>query len=116
MIRTLASNTDNDLIVDPNDNLRMLTGLAAVAADCRSAMQAQLGEMVFAQDRGIPTLATIWDRYNPAQFEAAGRRALLRIADVLSVESLVVVRDSGTVRYTATIRTIYGETAVNAGL
>lgn len=116
MTRTLASSVANDLIVDPSGNLIMLTGLAAVAADCRSAMQAQLGEMVFAQDRGIPTLATIWNQYNPAQFQAAGRRALLRIPDVLGVESIVVTRDGGTVRYTATIRTIYGETVVNAGL
>ncbi len=116
MTRTLASNAANDLIVDALDSLSVLTGLTAVAADCRSAMQAQLGEMVYAQDRGIPTLATIWNQYNPAQFEAAGRRALLRIADVTGVESIAVVRDSGVVRYTATIRTIYGETVVNAGL
>ena len=56
-------------------------------------MQAQRGEMVFAQDRGIPTLATVWDRFIPAAFEAAGRRALLRVPDVLSVESLTVARD-----------------------
>ena len=116
MTRTLASNTENDLVVDSAGNLSVWTGLSAVAADCRSAMQAQLGEMVYAQNRGIPTLATVWDRYNPAQFEAAGRRALLRIADVTGVESLVVVRDGGSVRYTATIRTRYGETAIDAAL
>jgi hypothetical protein len=116
MTRTLGSNTENDLVTDAAGNLRVLTGLDAVAADCRSAMQAQLGEMVYAQDRGIPTLATIWNQYNPAQFEAAGRRALLRIPDVTGVESIIVTRDGGTVRYTATIRTIYGETTINAGL
>ena len=114
MTRTLASNRDNDLVVDATGNLSILTGLSAVAADCRSAMQAQRGEMILAQDRGIPTLATVWDRFIPAAFEAAGRRALLRVPDVLSVESLTVARDGEVVRYTAAIRTVYGSTTVNA--
>lgn len=114
MTRTIASNRDNDLVIDATGNLKLLTGLSAVAADCRSAMQAQRGEMVLAQDRGLPTLATVWSKYTPAAFEAAARRALLRVPDVLAVESLTVQRDGPVVRYTAAIRTTYGSAVIDA--
>lgn len=116
MTRTLASDADNDLVTDARGNLSVVTGLEAVAADCRSAMQAQRGEMVFAQDRGIPTLETAWTQYNPAQFEAAGRRALLRVPGVTGVDSFTVAREGERLRYTATIRTIFGEATLNAGV
>jgi len=116
MTRTLASDANNDLVVTPLGNLLVVTDLAAVSADCRSAMRAQLGEMVYAQDRGIPTLATVWNRYDPAAFEAAGRRALLRVPGVTALDSFVVARDGERLRYTATIRTTFGEARIDAGV
>lgn len=114
MTRTLASDVNNDLIVSETGNLVIYDGLSAVAADCRSAMQAQRGEMVFAVDRGMPTLQTSWDRYLPAQFEAAARRVILRQPDVVSVESITVTRENSVVRYDAVIKTVYGEASIRA--
>lgn len=116
MTRTLATDASNDLVVTALGSVSVATGLAAVAADCRSAMQAQLGEMVFAQDRGMPTLATAWNQYIPAQFEAAGRRTLLRVPDVTGVDSFVVTREGERLRYTATLRTVYGEASIDASV
>lgn len=116
MTRTIATDAANDLIVSALGNLSVVTDRDAIAADCRSAMQAQLGEMVYAQDRGMPTLATAWNQYNPAQFEAAGRRTLLRVPGVTAVESFTVARDGERLRYTAVIRTPFGEARLDAGV
>lgn len=116
MTRTIAADAQNDLIVDATGSLSVPTGLAAVASICRAAMQAQLGEMVFAQDRGMPTLETAWNRYNPAAFEAAGRRVLLAVPDVTGVDLFEVSREGERLRYTAVIRTIYGEARINVGV
>lgn len=113
MTRTFLHDPRNDLYLDSDGNIAIGTALAAVAANCKTAMQAQLGEMMFAADKGMPTLATAWDSYNPVQFEAAGRTILRSVPDVLEVVSFVVERATGVLRYTASIRTTFGETVVN---
>lgn len=113
MTRTFLHDPRNDLYLDPDGNIAIGTAIAAVAANCKTAMQAQLGEMMFAADKGMPTLATAWDSYNPVQFEAAGRVILRSVPDVLEVVSFVVERITGVLRYTASIRTTFGETVVN---
>ena len=114
--RTFASDANNDLVLDRTGALSILTGAEAVAANCRSAMQAQLGEMQFAADRGMPMLATAWNRFNPIQFEAAARVILASVPDVLSVETFAVERVGESLRYAATISTAYGEAGINGGL
>lgn len=114
MTQTLASNSRNDLIVDARGNLAIYRDLSAVAADCRSSMQARRGEMVFAADRGMPLFETAFDTYQPAQFEAAARKVISRNPDVRGVRSVTVTRENGTLKYVAVIQTIYGETQINA--
>ena len=116
MARTLASNADNDLVLDPQGRLLILEGQAAVAANCRSAIQAQRGEMVLAVDRGMPTFGTAWNGYRPGQFEAAARVILRDVPGVLSVDAFTVGREGDRLVYAATIRTVYGEAALNGGL
>lgn len=116
MTKTFESNTANDLVRGADGNLSIVSGLAAVALNCRSAMQAQRGEMVFAADRGIPTFGTVWNAYRPAQFEAAARAALRRVDGVLSIDEFTVTRAGDAFGYTATIRTAYGRAAVNGGV
>lgn len=113
MTRTFLSTEQNDLFLDAKGDIAVGTGLEAVAANCKTAIQAQLGEMMFAADQGMPTLATAWDNYNPVQFEAAARTILRGVPDVVEVVSFVVERVAGVLRYTARIRTIFGETSVN---
>lgn len=116
MTRTLAATQTNDLTVNAAGDLVVAVDLAAVASDCRAAMQAQRGEMVFAQDRGMPTLAVAWERFDPAAFEAAARRVLGRVPEVTSVLSITAIRDGDQLRYTAVIRTPYGEARIDAGV
>lgn len=113
MTQTLASDANNDLVLDSAGNVRIATGIEAVAFNCKTAMQAQRGEMMFAVDKGMPMMATAWDRYNPVQFEAAARTVLKEVPEVLGVDSFTVARTDERLVYTATIRTTYGETVID---
>lgn len=112
-ILSLLSTFRNDLYLDAVGNLAMDDGAQAVAACCRSAIQAQRGEMQFALTDGMPTTETAWDRYSPAQFEAAARAIIRGVPDVLEVVAFTIERAGEALRYTATIRTVYGETVIN---
>lgn len=113
MTQTLATGVNNDLVRHRDGNVSVLTGVAAVADLCKTAVQAQLGEMMYAADKGMPTFATAWNDYNPVQFEAAARVIIQNVVDVLGVESFTVSRQGEALRYTAVIRTVYGEAVVN---
>lgn len=113
MTRTFLSTHRNDLFLDRDGNVANGTGIDAVAANCRTAVQAQLGEMIFAMAEGMPTLATAWDNYNPVQFEAAARTILRGVPDVLEVQSFTVERAGEVLSYTARIRTAFGEALIN---
>ena len=109
MSTSIAVDANNDIYLDANGNLAMVTGLDAVAQDCLNAMKAQLGEMPLALTRGVPTDATIWSRYLPAQFEAASRALLLTVPGVVSVKAFDVTRAGNVASYVATIQTIYSD-------
>lgn len=113
MTQTLASDANNDIYLDRAGRLRMVSGAEAVAANCRSAVQAQRGEMMYAADKGMPTFATAWNGYRPMQFEAAARSIILAVPEVLAVESFTIQRTGEILGYTAVIRTTYGEAVVN---
>lgn len=102
-MRTLAIDENNDLRRGASGNLELLNGVQAIAQNCRTAVQAQRGEMQFAADTGMPTFATAWDRYSPEQFEAAARAVLLRVPGVVSVDEFAIERRGGVLAYTATI-------------
>lgn len=113
---SIATNSRNDIYVGSDGNLAMVSGIAAVEQDCEHAMKAQLGEMPLALDQGVPTMATIWDRWNPVQFEAYARRMLLSVQDVTAVTSFTLTRSSGVASYVAVIQTTFGETTVSGDL
>jgi len=113
MTASLGANADNDIYLGPDGNLVVLTGLAAVQQNCEAVMEAQLGEMVLAQQQGIPTDATIWSAWNPVQFEAFARTNLLTVPDVIAVTAFSVSREGEIATYSATIQTTFGRTTVN---
>lgn len=111
---TLAVNENNDIYLDANGNLALATGIDAVLILCARAAKAQLGEMVLNTDQGMPNFQTIWNGSpNVAQFEAALRRTLLQVVDVLGVTGIDVALTNNVLRYTATIITAYGEGVIN---
>ena len=112
-VLTIATNDRNDIYLDASGNLAISTDLDAVMDNCKTAMQAQLYEMIYSYDTGMPNRDTAYNRYDPVQFEAAGRATLLSVAGVIEVSGFTVGRDSHTLVYTATIKTSYGSAQIN---
>lgn len=107
MTTTFQETANNDLALNVR-NLTLLSGLAAVMQNCKSAIEAQRGEMLYAASNGMPTQAFVFDRYNPALFEAAARTILRGVKDVVAVEHFQSRVTNGILNYRAVIRTIYG--------
>lgn len=103
MLRTFAINEKNDFALDRAGNLQVLEGAQAIADVCRNAVQDQLGEMLYAMADGMPTAATVFNNYNPSQFEAAARGIILSVQGVREIESFTVNRVGEVLRYSAVI-------------
>lgn len=109
---TFQTNENNDIFIGKNGNLAISSDLQALIQSCEQAMKAQAGELVLNTTRGIPTMQTAWGGSpNVAQFEAFSRRALLSVNGVIDA-SVSASTAGDTLRYTATIRTIYGEVQI----
>lgn len=109
MVKTFNVDENNDLFIGKDGNLSIVTGLDAVLIACKQASQAQLGEMVLAINKGIPTFQTVWaDAGTVAQFEAALRTTLLAVAGVTEVPAIDITIANNALRYTAEIKSIYG--------
>ena len=116
MISTLAISQANDIYAI-NGRLVSKSGQDAIAQNCKTAMQARRNEMQYAFDQGVPYFETAFTGSpNMLAFEAAARTTLKRVAGVLEVVSFAASIASGTLVYTATIRTIYGVTALNGNV
>lgn len=113
---SLATNSNNDIYMGPDNNLALVRGLAAVVQDTKNAVEAQLGEMPLALDRGVPTMATIWDSYKPAQFEAAARAIILTVPGVTGIKRFDIIQVSDQARYEAEINSVYGPAAIAGSL
>lgn len=112
-MRTFKVDSNNDMFLGPDGNLAIAVDAAAIGQCCKTAVQAQLGEMLYQADQGMPMLATAFNNYLPTQFEAAARSVILLITGVLRVTAFEVQRSGEQFVYSATIQTIYGQAAVN---
>lgn len=116
MVKTFGTNLDNDIYIGRDGNLSVLTGVDAVVAACRSVSLAQLGEEVLTQKNGIPNFETIWiGSPNYLLFQNYLRQNLLAVPGVLEVESIQISTTGNTLKYTATIKTIYGTGELSNG-
>lgn len=114
MTQTFSTDDKNDLFIGLDGRLSVSKEINAVMAACETAAQAQLGEMIFAIDRGVPNFQTIWQSSrNIAQFEAYFRRSILSVDGVKSIKEFSSSVDGGVISYTAVIETIYGEGQIN---
>ncbi len=105
---SISLDNGKDITIDMFGNLALLTGKQAIAQNTRTAMRAVRGEMVYAITSGLPMRATAFDRYNPAQFEAAARAVMLAVPGVLSVDYFKAAMNGDTLDYSATISTTEG--------
>ena len=116
MAKAFSLNSNNDIFIGLDGVLNVSSDLDAVLQDCATAAKAQLGEMVFSIDQGVPNFQTVWESAtNVAQFEAFLRRAILRVKGVTEIKSLSIVVQNNTLFYTAEIVTVYGQGAIANG-
>lgn len=101
--------------LDAAGNLAMISNHQACLQNCQTAMLAQRAEMYYAMDEGIPYRQTSWDRYRPAQFEAATRVAILSVPGVIRIESFSFGFTDNRFHYTATIVTNWGKGEIKHG-
>lgn len=114
MTRTLAVDSDNDLHLGTNGSLAIASDLIAVMQAAQQAAQTQLGEMIYATDKGIPNFGVVWNGApNLAQFEAALRRTLLAVVHVTGLQDLTVTNSANTLSYSVTIQTDFGTGVLN---
>lgn len=116
MAQTFAIDENGDTYLDASGNIAMLYGADAVGQDCVTAMRAQRGEMQYAMDRGMPTAATAFDKFNPYAFESFARDTIEAVAAVVRVTEFTVSVTNNVLSYTATIETIYGTTYIQGNV
>jgi hypothetical protein len=114
MSRSFGVDENNDIFIAPDGRLSVVVDLQSILETCAHAVKAQLGEMVLAVDQGVPNFQTIWNGApNVVQFESYVRRALLSVDGVLEVTELDTDATTSVLKYTATIRTTFGEGTIN---
>ena len=116
-MRALAENEKRDLFLGANKRLGVVLDFEVVAQRCKSAVEAQLSEMIFAVDTGVPTFSTIWSgNPNLQQFEFYVRKAIRQVENVIEVLTFEAEIVGNTTEYRATISTTYGEGIVSGSL
>lgn len=120
MTQTFGLNANNDIYLDDNGNLVILSGQPAVESACATATKAQLGEMVLQTLLGIPNFQTVWVGVpNLPMFQFYLRKTLAAVDGVVAVTDLTVGTavvnnpvtglDETVLVYSATIENEFGE-------
>ena len=116
MTQTFGTDSNNDLYIAENGNLAVLSGLPAVVGACQTASKAQLGEMVLANQLGIPNFQAVWvGAPNYGVFQAYLQRTLLSIPGVTEVKSLELRTQNNVLNYTAEIVSEFGTSEISNG-
>lgn len=114
MTQTFGVNSDNDIFINSSGNLDIQTGIKATLQACAQISKAQLGEMIYEAQSGIPNFQVVWVGVpNLAQFEAYLRTALLSVEGVSNILNLTTSISNNVLSYTAVIQTIYGQGSLN---
>lgn len=111
---TLDTTATRDIFVDAQGNLAFARDAQAIANVTARAAMTRRGDMVLFPERGLPMFEAVWN--SPprlALYEAALRARLLAVRGVQEIESLLLTREGGVLRYRAQLRTIYGPRTVN---
>ena len=112
-MKTIGINANNDIYRAGDNNLGTVTDEEAVEQMCWQAVSAVRGEMIYAADRGVPYFDIVFNNTNLVQFEAIAREEIELVPGVIEVKEFDVSLNGEVVEYTATIRTEYGDIALN---
>lgn len=113
-MRVFKADSNNDIHFDDYGKLAIATGQDAVMQACEHAVKAQLGEMMYAADEGMPNFKVIWNgQPNIPQFIAALKRRIEGVTGVIQASDITASASNNVLTYSATIQTIYGEAYLN---
>lgn len=104
---------NNDIFIAKSGQMAIATELEALINICENVVQTMLGELVLQGDTGMPNFQLIWNGApNIAQAENALREALFGVEGVIDVPELSAFVQDNILRYSATIKSIYGQGAI----
>lgn len=113
-MRTFLTDENNDFVLGANGNLAIARDIEAIAQESRHHAATLRGEMIHSMDQGIAYFRDVFNKIpNLAQVEASLRRRILSIDDVVSITFLRAFISGETLKYEATIKTVYGEVSIN---
>lgn len=121
MTTVLGINSNNDLYMDNTNNIAVFSGQTsnangqiAVAQACQTACLAQLSEMIFFTQSGMPSLQSVFiGTPNFSLYSSALVAQIENINGINSIDSVVISSDNGKMSYAVQIETIYGSMTIN---
>lgn len=97
---TIATNQENDILLDASGNLSLVQGKTAAAQTIRHAVLTNYGELPLDQTSGVPYFTTILaDRPDLEAFEQWVRSAAGAVNEVQSVDDFVMQQQGNTLKY-----------------
>ena len=116
MTTTWQVNDQNDIFARAGGVLATAIDINAVQDFAEQAIKAQLGEMIYATDRGTNIEQELFDgNPNVSAFEASARAALTRIPDITEVIDFSTDFINNELEYRATLSTVFGTVRVVSG-
>lgn len=111
---TIQVNENNDIFLPDGRNLNILQDAPACAQSVRQAGLMRLGENIYDQLDGVDYLGTIFigtPDYDAARQSIAN--AILKVPDVIGIQSLIIDIQGDVLYYNADILTAYGKLTVS---
>lgn len=111
---TFNTDSNNDIFLNTSGRIDIASDIIAVLKVCEQTAKTMRGELVLQGDIGMPNFQLIWSGSpNLTQYEAALRNTLSNTNGVSEVTDMDIFAENNTLKYNATIKTIYGEAALN---
>lgn len=113
-MKTIATNSDNDIYIDSNGNLAMLKDINALANVSKNVILQTYGEAEYNQESGIPYFETIFtDTPKIDLLQAAQIAALENLEDVNRVSNYEYEQSEGVYSYSLIEHTTFGDIQLN---
>lgn len=113
-MKSIATDTDNDIYLDAAGNLAIAKGLEAASNIALCAARTNYKEIPLDTERGIPYLAVIFGEHpNIGLFMQFLVQELEQLEFVRGVSDFTSRVEGSTLKYNVTLETDYGEAEIN---
>ena len=114
-MRSIATTEDtNDIYLDGNGNLAILTGAEAIASQCLCACRTLQGEIGSNMNQGVPYMDLLYSQQPKLDLL---RLYLMNIVnnseDVVSIKNFNFELNNNQLQYNIEISTVYGDTIIH---